>query len=77
MTLLTSAYEERNVSSVVSWNVQRVSRGLCTLVQHISELREWDAILLQELSLKDEFAAMDELESSLEDHKLVTNDICP
>ena len=68
---------EKRELCVVSWNVQRVSRGLSTLVQHISELREWDAILLQELSFKDEFATIDELESSLGDHKLVTNPICP
>ena len=61
----------------MSWNVQRVSSGLSTLVQHISELREWDAILLQELSFKDEFTTVDELESSLGDHKLVTNPYCP
>ena len=61
----------------MSWNVQRVSSGLSTLVHHISELREWDAILLQELFFKDELTAMDELESSLGDHKLMTNPNCP
>ena len=40
---------------MVSWNVQRVPSGLSTLVQHISEFEEWDAILLQELVFKDEF----------------------
>ena len=49
---------------------------MSTLEQHISELREWDAILLQELSFKDEFATVDELESSLGDHKWVTPN-CP
>ena len=62
---------------MLSWNVQRVSSGLNTLVQHISELREWDALLLQELSFKDELMASDELESSLGGHKLVTNPSSP
>ena len=33
---------------VASWNVQRVSSGLSTFVQHVSGLEEWDAILLQD-----------------------------
>ena len=44
---------------VLSWNVQRVSGGLSMLVQHISELEEWDAILFQEL------LSLEELEASL------------
>ena len=40
---------------MLSWNVQRVSGGLSMLVQHISELEEGDAILLQLQSFKDEF----------------------
>ena len=55
---------------MVSRNVQRVSSGLSTLVQHISELQEWDAILLQELSFKDELVRQDELEASLRGHKI-------
>ena len=47
------------------------------LVQHISELEEWDAILLQELSFKDELLSLEELEASLGGHKLVTNVECP
>ena len=47
------------------------------LVQHISELQEWDAILLQELSFKDELLSLEELEASLGGHKLVTNVECP
>ena len=43
------------------------------LVQHISELEEWDAILLQELSFKDELLSLEELEASLGGHKLVAN----
>ena len=62
---------------VLSWNVQRVSGGLSMLVQHISELEEWDALLLQELSFKDELLSLEELEASLEGHKLVANVRCP
>ena len=62
---------------VLSWNVQRVSGGLGMLVQHISELEEWDAILLQELSFKDELLSLEELEASLGGHKLVANVECP
>ena len=47
------------------------------LVQHISEIEEWDAILLQELSFKDELLSLEELEASLGGHKLVTNVECP
>ena len=47
------------------------------LVQHISELEEWDAILLQELSFKDELLSLEELEASLGRHKLVANVKCP
>ena len=47
------------------------------LVQHISELEEWDAILLQELSFKDELLSLEELEASLGGHKLVANVECP
>ena len=47
------------------------------LVQQISEIEEWDAILLQELSFNDEFLPLDELEASLGGHKLVTNSECP
>ena len=47
------------------------------LVQHISELEEWDAILLQELSFKDELLSLEALEASLSGHKLVTNFRCP
>ena len=47
------------------------------LVQHISEFEEWDAILLQELSFKDELLSLEELEASLGGHKLVTNVECP
>ena len=47
------------------------------LVQHISELEEWDAILLQELSFKDELLSLEELEASLGWHKLVANVECP
>ena len=43
------------------------------LVQQISEVEEWDAILLQELSFHDEFLSLEELEASLGGHKLVTN----
>ena len=46
-------------------------------VQHISEVEEWDAILLQELSFKDELLSLEELEASLGGHKLVTNVECP
>ena len=49
---------------MLSWNVQRVSGGLGMLVQHISELEEWDATLLQELSFKDELLSLEELEAS-------------
>ena len=42
------------------------------LVQHISEREEWDAILLQELSFKDELLlSLEELEASHGGHKLV------
>ena len=34
------------------------------VVQHISELKVWDVILLQELSFKDELISMEELEAS-------------
>ena len=47
------------------------------LVQQISEVEEWDTILLQELSFNDEFLSLDELEASLGGHKLVTNAECP
>ena len=47
------------------------------LVQQISEIEEWDAILLQELSFNDESLQLDELEASLGGHKLVTNSECP
>ena len=50
---------------MLSWNVQRVSSGLSMLVQHISELEEWDAILLQELSFKDEHLSLEALKASL------------
>ena len=50
--------------------------ALSTLVQHISELEEWAAIFLQELSFKDELSSMDELEASLGGHKLATNPRC-
>ena len=62
---------------VLSWNVQRVSVGLSMLVQQISEVEEWDAILLQELSFNDESLSLEELEASLGGHKLVTNAECP
>ena len=62
---------------VLSWNVQRVSGGLGMLVQQISEVEEWDAILLQELSFNDELLSLEELEASLGGHKLVTNVECP
>ena len=62
---------------VLSWNVQRVSGGLSMLVQQISEIEEWDAILLQELSFNDELLSLDELEASLGGHNLVTNAECP
>ena len=62
---------------VLSWNVQRVSGGLGMLVQQISELEEWDAILLQELSFHDDFLSLEELEASLGGHKLVMNAECP
>ena len=62
---------------MLSWNVQKVSGGLGMLVQHISELEEWDAILLQELSFKDELLSLEELEASLREHKLVANVECP
>ena len=62
---------------VLSWNVQRVSGVLGMLVQQISEVEEWDAILLQELSFHDEFLSLEELEASLGGHKLVTNVECP
>ena len=42
-----------------------------------AELEEWDAILLQELSFKDELLSLEELEASLGGHKLVTNVECP
>ena len=58
---------------VLSWNVQRVSVGLGMLVQQISEVEEWDAILLQELLFNDESLSLEELEASLGGHKLVTN----
>ena len=54
-----------------------VSGGLGMLVQHISELEEWDAILLQELSFKNELLSLEELEASLGGHKLVANVECP
>ena len=57
---------------VVSWNVQRVSSGLSTLIQYVLEREEWDAILVQELSFEDELSDVDELEASLGDHRLVT-----
>ena len=47
------------------------------LVQHISELENWDAILLQELSIKYELLSLEELEASLGVHKLVANVRCP
>ena len=47
------------------------------LVQQISEVEEWDAILLQELSFNDEFLSLEDLEASLGGHKLVTNVECP
>ena len=47
------------------------------LVQQISEIEEWDAILLQELSFNDESLPLDELEASLGGHNLVTNSECP
>ena len=50
---------------MLSWNVQRVSTGLSMLVQQISEIEKWDAILLQELSFNDESLPLDELEASL------------
>ena len=50
---------------VLSWNVQGASGGLGMLVQQISEVEEWDAILLQELSFNDEFLSLEELEASL------------
>ena len=62
---------------VLSWNVQRVSVGLSMLVQQISEVEEWDAILLQELSFNDESWSLEELEASFGGHKLVTNAECP
>ena len=62
---------------MLSWNVQRVSSGLGMLVQHISELEEWDAILLQKLSFKDELLSLEELEASLGGHKVVANEKCP
>ena len=40
-------------------------KWLGTLIQQISELEEWDAILLQELSVEDELSDMDELEALL------------
>ena len=40
-------------------NVQRVSIGSSTLIQHISELEEWDAILLRGLFFDNEFSHMD------------------
>ena len=46
-------------------------------MQQISEIEEWDAILLQELSFNDEALPLDELEASLGGHKLVTNSECP
>ena len=46
-------------------------------MQQISEIEEWDAILLQELSFHDEALQLDELEASLGGHKLVTNSECP
>ena len=61
----------------MSWNVQRVSSGLSTLIRHISKLEEWDPILLQELCFKDVCADMDELEALLGGHKLVINPRCP
>ena len=47
------------------------------LVQQISEVEEWDAILLQELSFNDEFLPLNEKEASLGGHKLVTNSEYP
>ena len=51
--------------------------GLSALVHHLSELEDWDAALLQEISFKDEQADMDALEASLGGHKLVINPNCP
>ena len=49
------------VPKTTGWeNVQRVSGGLGMLVQQISEVEEWDAILLQELSFHDEFLSLEE-----------------
>ena len=50
---------------VVSWNAQRVSGGLSALVHHLFELEDWNAVLLQAVSFKDEQADMDALEASL------------
>ena len=47
------------------------------LVQQFSEVEEWDAILLQELSFNGESLQLGELEASFGGHKLVTNVECP
>ena len=66
----------RNASSVLCRGMCRES-GLSALVHHLSELEDWDAVLLQEIYFKDEQADMDALEASLGGHKSVINPNCP
>ena len=47
------------------------------LISHLSELEDWDAVLLQEISFRDESFDFEGLEASLRGHKQVLNSSCP